>query len=115
MPFAIILPPNYFFLQIFVEGAVINTPSMLCVEDFLDALNWADSVGGVEAMIRMSRSNLSVFEDFVATRPWIKFLPVFFEPSPPPSHFLFEWRGVYSENMEIDSEPLLFFQENRGD
>lgn len=56
------------------RGETINTPSMLCVADYLDALAWVDSIGGVEATIARSRENLAVLEEFVAARPWISFL-----------------------------------------
>lgn len=56
------------------EGSTINTPSMLCVEDYLDALEWADSIGGLPALIRRSEENLQVIEHFVAGRDWIGFL-----------------------------------------
>jgi phosphoserine aminotransferase len=56
------------------EGATINTPSMLANEDYLDALAWADAIGGLPALIQRSRANLALFEDFVATRGWIRFL-----------------------------------------
>lgn len=56
------------------EGATINTPSMLAVEDYIDALQWADSVGGVPALIQMSKDNLSVLEKFVKENDWIDFL-----------------------------------------
>jgi phosphoserine aminotransferase len=55
-------------------GETINTPSMLCVEDWLDALNWARSIGGAsETMARCDR-NLKVLSDWVARTPWIEFL-----------------------------------------
>lgn len=56
------------------EGSTINTPSMLCVEDYLDALNWAESIGGLPALIERSRQNLAVVEAFVAGHDWISFL-----------------------------------------
>ena len=56
------------------KGATINTPSMLAVEDYIDALEWTDSVGGVPALIKMSEDNLSVLEGFVAENDWINFL-----------------------------------------
>jgi len=56
------------------KGATINTPSMLCVADYLDALGWVDSLGGVSALIARSQSNLSVIESFVAQHEWINFL-----------------------------------------
>ena len=56
------------------EGATINTPSMLCVEDYLDALRWASSVGGLAEMQRRADSNLAVLEAWVARTPWIAFL-----------------------------------------
>jgi phosphoserine aminotransferase len=55
-------------------GATINTPSMLAVEDYLDALQWADSVGGVQGLKQLSLDNLSVLEKFVAENDWIHFL-----------------------------------------
>ena len=56
------------------EGSTINTPSMLANEDYLDALAWAKSIGGLPALIKRSEDNLAAFEAFVATHPWIHFL-----------------------------------------
>jgi len=55
-------------------GATINTPSMLCVEDYLDALKWSKSIGGLEGLIAKSQANLAVIEKFVAEESWISFL-----------------------------------------
>ncbi|NTW89111.1 MAG: phosphoserine aminotransferase, partial [Desulfobulbaceae bacterium] len=62
------------FMSEIFEGSTINTPSMLCNEDYLDALAWADSIGGVDALISRSNSNLDVFEKFVEKHNWIHFL-----------------------------------------
>ena len=56
------------------KGATINTPSMLAVEDYIDALQWADSIGGVPALKQLSLDNLAVIEEFVAANDWIDFL-----------------------------------------
>ena len=56
------------------RGDTINTPSMLCVADYLDALQWADAAGGVPGLMARSRANLKAIEDFVAAHPWIHFL-----------------------------------------
>lgn len=56
------------------EGSTINTPSMICNEDYLAALRWAESIGGLPALIRRSENNLKVVEDFVAKHDWIHFL-----------------------------------------
>jgi len=55
-------------------GETINTPSMLCVEDYLDALNWAKSVGGLKALIGRADANAKVLADWKAKTPWIDFL-----------------------------------------
>jgi len=55
-------------------GATINTPSMLCVVDYLDALQWVESIGGVTATIERSKQNLATLADFIAERDWIDFL-----------------------------------------
>jgi phosphoserine aminotransferase len=56
------------------EGATINTPSMICVEDYLDALRWAESLGGLSALCARSQRNLAVLEAWVARTDWIDFL-----------------------------------------
>lgn len=55
-------------------GATINTPSMLCVADYLDALDWVQSIGGAQACIEKSKQNLAVIESFVTDNNWIDFL-----------------------------------------
>ena len=56
------------------KGETINTPSMLCVADYLDALAWVERIGGVPATIARSEANLKVLSDFVAANDWISFL-----------------------------------------
>jgi phosphoserine aminotransferase len=60
-------------LEIF-EGSTINTPSMLCVEDYLDALKWAASIGGLTELGRRADGNLAVLEDWVEHTSWAGFL-----------------------------------------
>jgi phosphoserine aminotransferase len=56
------------------EGATINTPSMLCVEDYLDTLKWAASIGGLAELRRRADENLGVLAAWVARTPWVDFL-----------------------------------------
>jgi len=56
------------------EGSTINTPSMLCVEDYIDALTWADSIGGVSGLVQKSTDNLTTIEKFVDENDLIDFL-----------------------------------------
>jgi phosphoserine aminotransferase len=56
------------------EGETINTPSMLCVEDYLDTLAWAKSVGGLRALMARADANTKAIADWVAVTPWIDFL-----------------------------------------
>ncbi|MBW0152573.1 MAG: phosphoserine transaminase [Phenylobacterium sp.] len=60
-------------LEIF-EGATINTPSMLCVEDAIDALKWAERIGGLTEMRRRAEANLDVLARWVDKTSWIEFL-----------------------------------------
>ncbi len=56
------------------KGETINTPSMLCVEDALDAMKWARSVGGLDGLVRRSESNLKAIAGWVARSDWAAFL-----------------------------------------
>jgi len=56
------------------EGSTINTPSMLCVEDYLDALKWAAGIGGLAELKRRADANLAVLEAWAAKAPWVDFL-----------------------------------------
>jgi phosphoserine aminotransferase len=55
-------------------GATINTPSMLCVEDYIDTLNWGIEIGGLKNLITRSEENLSVLKQWVAKTDWVDFL-----------------------------------------
>jgi phosphoserine aminotransferase len=55
-------------------GETINTPSMLCVEDYLDTLSWAKSIGGLKALIARADANTKVLADWAAMTPWVDFL-----------------------------------------
>jgi phosphoserine aminotransferase len=55
------------------DGDVINTPSMICVEDYLDALQWAGKIG-LDGLIKKSKANLKVVEDWIAKTDWVEFL-----------------------------------------
>jgi len=56
------------------EGATINTPSLLATEDYLDALKWAQSIGGVAALQARANANAKVLADWVTRTPWVDFL-----------------------------------------
>jgi phosphoserine aminotransferase len=56
------------------KGDTINTPSMLAVEDALDGLRWAESIGGLDALVARSEANLAAVADWVATSGWADFL-----------------------------------------
>ena len=60
-------------LELF-SGATINTPSLLCAEDALDGLAWAERVGGLDALVARSESNLAAVAEWVARTPWVDFL-----------------------------------------
>jgi phosphoserine aminotransferase len=64
---------NKVSLDIF-EGATINTPSMLCVEDAIDALKWGAGLGGLSEMQARADRNLAVLDGWVAKTPWVAFL-----------------------------------------
>jgi phosphoserine aminotransferase len=52
-------------------GETINTPSMLCVEDYLDALGWAEEIGGLNALVARADANAKVIFDYCAANPWL--------------------------------------------
>jgi len=56
------------------RGETINTPSMLCIEDALDSLRWAESVGGLDGCVARAEGNLAVVADWVERTPWVEFL-----------------------------------------
>lgn len=56
------------------EGETINTPSMLCVEDYIDTLTWAKSIGGLKALMARADASTKVLSDWAAKTPWVDFL-----------------------------------------
>ena len=66
------------------SGETINTPSMLCVEDAIDALRWAESIGGAQGLQQRTQANFAALASWVARTPWIEFLaqdPVYRSPT----------------------------------
>ncbi|MCH2659173.1 phosphoserine transaminase [bacterium] len=57
------------------KGDTINTPSLLCVEDAIDGLRWAEAIGGLPELLRRSRANYAAIANWVEAREWIDFLP----------------------------------------
>jgi phosphoserine aminotransferase len=74
MPKIFRLKENGKLLADVFEGSTINTPSMLCVEDALDGLAWAEREGGVPALVRRSEANLAAIAAWVERTPWVDFL-----------------------------------------
>ncbi len=64
------------FMSAVFEGETINTPSMLCVEDYLDALAWATGIGGLPALQARADANAKVLYDWAGKTPWLEPLPV---------------------------------------
>lgn len=56
------------------KGETINTPSMMCVEDAIDSLKWAETIGGRLALVKRSQANLQLIRDWVAKSDWVDFL-----------------------------------------
>ncbi len=56
------------------EGVAINTPSMLCIEDFMHSLSWAENNGGLSYLLNRTEQNYNVVSDWVNNRPWTRFL-----------------------------------------
>ena len=61
-------------LEEIFEAATINTPSMLCIEDAIDAMEWGKSIGGLKALQARADANFKVLADWVSRTPWIEFL-----------------------------------------
>jgi phosphoserine aminotransferase len=70
------LAENGRVLEGLFAGVTINTPSMLCVEDYLDALHWAEGIGGLKALQARADANAAVLFDWIARTPWIANLAV---------------------------------------
>jgi phosphoserine aminotransferase len=61
-------------IEAIFEGETINTPSLMCVEDYIDALNWGKSLGGLDALIARADANSKALGDWVVRTPWVDFL-----------------------------------------
>ena len=62
------------FISGIFEGSTINTPSMLCVEDAIDVLNWAEDIGGLQALIRRSEESFNNIDNWINETSWVEFL-----------------------------------------
>ncbi|MDP6710814.1 MAG: phosphoserine transaminase [Pelagibacteraceae bacterium] len=87
------------------EGSTINTPSMICVEDVLDSLNWVESIGGTDELKKISNKNLQIVTDWVNNSDWIEFMCS--EPKTRSSTSITlqikdEWFNQFSEDEQKD-------------
>jgi phosphoserine aminotransferase len=74
IPYIFRIRKNDRIMEEIFDGSTINTPSMLANEDYLAALKWAESIGGLPELFRRANDNLAVFERFVEKHEWIDFL-----------------------------------------
>jgi len=74
IPKAFRLAENKKLLKGIFEDTTINTPSMLCVEDVLDTLNWVEKIGGLEKLFERSNSSLKHVSDWIEKTPWVEFM-----------------------------------------
>lgn len=68
------LTKNGKLIEEIFKGDTINTPSMLCVEDAIDGLKWAESIGGLPTLLARSEANLAAVKEWVSKTPWVDFL-----------------------------------------
>ena len=68
------LAKNKKILSGIFEGTTINTPSMLCVEDALDTLNWVENIGGIKKLFQRSDTSLKYISDWIDNTPWVEFM-----------------------------------------
>jgi phosphoserine aminotransferase len=61
-------------IEALFDGETINTPSLMCVEDYIDALNWGKSIGGLDALVARADANSKALGDWVEMTPWVDFL-----------------------------------------
>ncbi len=74
MPKVFLMTKNGKLIEGIFKGETINTPSMLCVEDYLDALNWSESIGGLKSLISRANGNAAVIAEWVERTAWVDFL-----------------------------------------
>jgi phosphoserine aminotransferase len=74
IPKAFRLTENKKLISGIFKDTTINTPSMLCVEDVLDTLNWVEKIGGLEKLFERSNSSLKYVSDWVNKTPWVEFM-----------------------------------------
>ncbi|MCH2387638.1 MAG: phosphoserine transaminase [Opitutales bacterium] len=100
------------------EGATINTVSMICVEDALDGLLWAESIGGLDSLIDRSNKNLSAVENWARDRDWVDFLAS--DPAERSNTSIClritdPWyQSLSSEEQQKKAKQLVAFIENEG-
>ena len=87
------------------EGSTINTPSMICVEDVLDSLNWVESIGGTDELKKISNKNLQIVTDWVNNSDWIEFMcsePKIRSSTSITLQIKDEWFNKFSEDEQKD-------------
>ena len=97
------------------EGSTINTPSMLCVEDFLHGLEWAQSIGGLRTLIARADENASLIDEFVKNNEWLEHLPT--DPKTRTNTAVcvkFKHPSLNEENIQIFTNQIVSILEKEG-
>ena len=88
------------------EGSTINTPSLLCIEDFIDALEWAKKIGGLQGLIEISNKNLKLIKNWVRTTDWVNFLAQD-EITISNTSICLRFSDIISNDLDVDNQVLL--------